>query len=324
MGAITANKIYTVTACTYNEIDQTWQILLDATFPMIFSALNPTFQGFSLQSKISFNVSIPAGGSNVDVVVSIDNTVRISNVAVPINNNDAVNKEYVDNAVANASGNVDINSKQDKFADVDNTEYDGNIMRHNLTSTCSVTHNVQGNLNYNTDNEFNVSATGNISLLTNSEDYTHEMTIGHSSSPYYIGRYGIYKDTPASRLNIDGTYGNAETILNADYHGLNIVNSVSSSTLMDYNYANIIIDKSSEKIRLHSDEIIVGKKSDITSTGNVPGIISNVATPTADDHAANKAYVDAAKDHILLKDTATNQTYKLSITNGKLGMEVVE
>ena len=52
--------------------------------------------------------------------------------------------------------------------------------------------------------------------------------------------------------------------------------------------------------------------------------IYNVMSPINDNDAANKAYVDAPKSHIVLTDSVTNKNYKLSIADGKLTMEVVE
>ena len=52
--------------------------------------------------------------------------------------------------------------------------------------------------------------------------------------------------------------------------------------------------------------------------------LEQVGDPIDSTDAANKAYVDAPKSHIVLTDSVTNKNYKLSIADGKLTMEVVE
>ena len=106
--------------------------------------------------------------------------------------------------------------------------------------------------------------------------------------------------------------------LTSNYHGFIVSSGVPN--LMDSSYSNVIIDKASEKIRLHTDEIIVGKKSEITSTANVPGIISNIATPTANDHAVNKKYVDDVTNSLdnVLRDILT------AIQSGESAIQTVE
>ena len=206
-----------------------------------------------------------------------------------------------------------LEGKQEKFAEV-NTNED----MVTLNSSRPIFHNVAGSMNYNTSTNFNVLASGNIGLLSDTEDYTGEIAIGYSGSPYYVGKLGIYKDTPASKFSIDGNYDNAKLTLRADYRGLNIVNSLSDvETFRDdsnLDHANIVITKNDEKIYMHTDEIVIGKKYEKFSQGK----ITNLATPTEGTDAANKAYVDNVKVYVdeQISSLPGGQEIVLNIKNG--------
>lgn len=175
---------------------------------------------------------------------------------------------------------VDLTSKQDKFANISIQEGSNKYILNTDTG-----------INWTTNQGFNVTNTtdaGGISLLNNDE-YSG-VQIGPVNSPYTFASYGIFKsnETPASRVHISNT----DSELRSSYHGFIVTDSASGSLLYDSDYSNIIIDKTTEDIYLHSDKIIVGKSSLLTGSPPVLGTITNVATPVNGTDAVNKDYVD--------------------------------
>lgn len=186
-------------------------------------------------------------------------------------------KDAISNISLDASGTT-LSSKQDKFADVTVQEGSNFPML-----------NSDGQAIWTADG-FNINSRGDLGFKLTSENSYSGVTIGSKDSPFAIATYGIYKanESPTSRVNL----GSSKSELTSDYHGF-ISTSDMSGVLYDTAYSNVIIDKTNEQIRLHTNEIITGKCTDLNGT-KVPGIISNVADPTQDDHAANKKYVDSA------------------------------
>ena len=304
---------------TFNDNgDNSYTILIDdGGFAFNYTGLNGALE---LVEGTEFTLSEPANSSG-PAMLSIPaeaTSVRIKNVNRPVDDNDAANKIYVDLAS---------NNKQDKFADVVTYQSDG-VTKYNLTTKGDISI-IGANDGGNTSLDQN-AYTGKISIISNIFDtpsYTHGVRIGvddvrpngDGDASYIFSKLGLFSNTgsPASRLEI---IGNDEARLTSMYRGLymgyNILNE-GSYFYYDENYASVRVDLATDKIGLNSKEVKVG-------TINQAGTITNLATPVNPTDAVNKQYVDGAKDSILLKDSATGETYKLSITNGKLEMEVVE
>ena len=147
--------------------------------------------------------------------------------------------------------NIDLSGKQDKFVDITNDEYEGQLIHSTLTSSAP-------NIDWSTGSRLIITAAEEMGLLLKSTNHAGGFYFGHYDSPFVADKYGIYHrdDTPSSSLSTGYNYSR----LLSDWHGLTITSSdIGNDFLYDSDYANIIIDKKNEDIILHSDKIIVGK-----------------------------------------------------------------
>ena len=127
------------------------------------------------------------------------------------------------------------------------------------------------------------------------------LTDANGNGLVFSKAYGLFPTdaNPSSSLRINSNHAK----LISDYYGLvigNVDNALSDSIVYG-GTATVFVNKQHNDIYMHTPEVIVGQTTNLYGGPNVPGIISNVATPTEDDHAVNKAYVDTKQDLIANK-----------------------
>lgn len=255
-------------------------------------AANKTYVDTKVSEALSNKLTRTIVNDLSDISIADENTIYMVPATTAAENN--IYNEYMFiNGAFELIGStaVDISNKQDKFANVTNDEYEGQLVHSTLTFSAP---NVDCNAGY----KLTVTAAEEMGLLSKSTSPTGGFYFGHYDSPFVADKYGIYRsnDNPSSRMSVSSN----SSLLFSEYHGFMTSSNITPGLLYDDNYANVIVDKSNENIYLHTNKIIVGKSSDVIHSNKTPtlGTITNLADPVNSTDAVNKQYVDGAINNI--------------------------